>query len=378
MNNSKKHSKHIIVTKPNGGRYHRNEWCLIGAPCDTIANLCTDINSILQNQLNIGYLDEAHQSNGSSEGFELTHADAINYTIIKNANALPFTQVKNLTHSLDVLLINGNHYRGEKQIVIIDEKKRLSLSKKLDRLTNVKMIIFQKSADEIYDFIQAHLPMQTIPIVAIDDKEKIASIIKDDFLQKTPDLFTLILAGGKSTRMGVDKGSIAYRGIPQREYQADIANQFCQKTFISITHDQDIVSKYEKLIDTFADLGPFGGILSAFRAYPNSAWMTLACDLPYLNEETISLLTKSRNPSKLATCFHNPDTGFPEPLITIWEPRAYPVLLNYLGMGYACPRKILINSNIEELKLNDCTPLKNVNDPESKNAALNYINSSKF
>ena len=92
--------------------------------------------------------------------------------------------------------------------------------------------------------------------------------------------------------------------------------------------------------------------------------MTLPCDTPFIDEELLNQLISNRNPSKLATCFHNPETKFPEPLITIWEPRAYPVLLQFLSMGYSCPRKVLINSDIEELTLEQPDKLFNANNME--------------
>ena len=67
----------------------------------------------------------------------------------------------------------------------------------------------------------------------------------------------------------------------------------------------------------------------------------------------------------MATCFHNPDTKFPEPLITIWEPRAYPVLLEFLSQGYSCPRKVLINTDIEEIHVEEVAFMENVNDPQA-------------
>ena len=69
----------------------------------------------------------------------------------------------------------------------------------------------------------------------------------------------------------------------------------------------------------------------------------------------------NRDPGKLATCFYNPDTDFPEPLITIWEPRAYPVMLQFLAQGYSCPRKVLINSDVKLIKEIDKNAFFNVN-----------------
>ena len=54
---------------------------------------------------------------------------------------------------------------------------------------------------------------------------------------------------------------------------------------------------------------------------------------------------------------------FVEPLITIYEPKAYPVLLQYLAQGYSCPRKMLINSDVEIIEVDDSL-IRNINTPE--------------
>ena len=51
-----------------------------------------------------------------------------------------------------------------------------------------------------------------------------------------------------------------------------------------------------------------------------------------------------------------------EPLITIWEPKAYPILLGYLAQGYSCPRKVLINSSVEIVEVEDDL-IRNINTP---------------
>jgi molybdopterin-guanine dinucleotide biosynthesis protein A len=40
-------------------------------------------------------------------------------------------------------------------------------------------------------------------------------------------------------------------------------------------------------------------------------------------------------------------------------------MLNFLAQGYSCPRKVLINSEIELLKLENVKVLLNVNDAEA-------------
>ncbi|RMG81285.1 MAG: molybdopterin-guanine dinucleotide biosynthesis protein MobA, partial [Bacteroidetes bacterium] len=174
-----------------------------------------------------------------------------------------------------------------------------------------------------------------------------------------PPLAGLVLAGGKSERMGRDKGDISYHGKPQRDHLFELLRPVCASVFVSLREGQAGPENLPVLYDSFAGLGPFGAILSAFRAFPNHAWLVVACDLPLLDKLAIDFLTQNRNPSAVATAFHNPATGFPDPLITIWEPKSYPILLQFLAQGYSCPRKVLINSEIETLQAPDPEILRN-------------------
>ena len=124
-------------------------------------------------------------------------------------------------------------------------------------------------------------------------------------------LHGLVLAGGKSQRMGHDKTVIDYHGIPHWQYLASRISSYCDSVFISKRADQEKLSDdaYPRLDDAFAGLGPFGGIVSAFKEYPNHAWLVVASDLP-LADRAIEHLVANRNPTKLATAFHNETTGF--------------------------------------------------------------------
>jgi molybdopterin-guanine dinucleotide biosynthesis protein A len=146
----------------------------------------------------------------------------------------------------------------------------------------------------------------------------------------------------------------------------DMLKPFCKEVFISCREDQrqEIDAGYSTLTDTFTGLGPYGAILSAFREKPDNAWLVVACDLPLLNEKTLKYLIDNRNSSSVATAYQSSFDDFPEPLITIWEPKSYQVLLSFLAQGYSCPRKVLINSDITLLNASTPDDLTNVNTPE--------------
>jgi molybdenum cofactor guanylyltransferase len=177
----------------------------------------------------------------------------------------------------------------------------------------------------------------------------------------------LALAGGKSSRLGRDKTVMHWHGIQQQYYVADLLKPFCEEVYISKRKEQvnELNSGYKILVDTYEGIGPYGAILSAFQFQQESAWLVVACDLPLLDTSTLSYLLENRDADKMATTFQSPHDGLPEPLITIWEPKSYGILLGFLSNGDTCPRKALIKANdacILQPPRTDA--LLNVNTPE--------------
>ena len=217
--------------------------------------------------------------------------------------------------------------------------------------------------------------LQSVPIFKISDIDSIIAWFTQRIQDKVAPVNGLILAGGRSTRMRQDKSQLNYHGKPQVQYVHEILERFCTEVFLSCRPDQkdNLVDSLNPLEDKFIGLGPFGGILSAFQYDPNSAWLVVACDLPFVNESTIQSLIESRDPSKMATAFRNPENQWPEPLISLWEPKIYPQALQFLGLGYSCPRKTLINSDINLIEPNDFEELTNVNTPEELELAKNRL-----
>ncbi len=374
LKETKKHKKHTALTKPLGGDFHQNEWALLGAPCSVINKFANDLGVLLSKNRKVGYVDASHEEVETEHPFDIYYHDKQAFAQIDTHTAFAEKQNRKHFSSLDLLLINGNHFKGDKQIVFINDKKKESLNRKLDRLTDLRMVIVENHKQDIHDFIKP-LVTEQVAIFKITELKEILNSIIHDCKRYIPKLNGLVLAGGKSSRMGKDKGTLMYHDKPQREYEADLLKGFCEGVFLSLSQNQKIdgSESYPIIKDSFIGLGPYGAILSAFRAYPNQAWLTVACDLSLLNNESLSLLVEKRNPSKLATCFHNPDTNFPEPLITIWEPRAYPVLLEFLSHGYSCPRKVLINTEIEEIHVDQVEFMANVNDPKTYELILGKI-----
>lgn len=387
----KKHQKHANLTKPNFGNFGRNEWAIIGTPCGKIQKLAFTLIEQLSKEYKVSYVDADHQSGDAEQdegrnpksamayGASLEYTDKITFHRFDQEAKLDTYQYRQLFNEQDLVLVNGNHFKAKNQIVVIDPKKAKSLERKLDRLTNVQLILLNGEGLSIYPFLKNHLnEIEKIPVLLLDDIEAIAEFLHTKMREAIPPIYGLVLAGGKSQRMGEDKGLIDYHGKPQREYMADLLDSLCDKTFLSCRPDQvDLLdSNYSALPDQFLGLGPFGAIASAFLQHPNRAWLVVACDLPLLNQSTLQQLIDHRDPSKIATAFNSPVNEFPEPLIAIWEPKSYLVLLQFLTQGYSCPRKVLINSDVQLIDAAKPEALSNVNKPEELDEIKKLIGAS--
>lgn len=179
-------------------------------------------------------------------------------------------------------------------------------------------------------------------------------------------VYGLLLSGGASQRMQRDKAQLNYAGEPQLLRAWRALSAVTERAFVSVREaqrDDPLRAQLPQLVDSYDAVGPVAGILSAQDAYPEAAWLVIACDLPRLDEATLRSLLASRDPSKEATAFTSRFDQLPEPLCAIWEPSSHTRLKQRYDNGSYCPRKALIQSDILLLPAPGAA-LDNVNTPE--------------
>jgi molybdopterin-guanine dinucleotide biosynthesis protein A len=386
IENSAPRTKHAALTRPDIGEFARNELAFLGAPCGDIQRLAARLTAALAPRHQVGYVDADHASGDADTaqvlspllqaGAAVEVTDKIHFRRRDEQRQLDRFSQPELLAGANLVLVNGNHFRARHQIVLIDPRK--SLAHKLEKLTDVQAFVLAEGITEVPDYLLAHLPNAAqLPRFALADTAGLAAWVEQWLQARQAPLRGLVLAGGLSQRMQTDKGRLRYgaQGREQREVAAALLAEVCQDVFVSCRAEQatELPSGLQPLPDTFLGLGPVGGILSAFQRDPNAAWLVLACDLPFLTATTLRELVAGRQPSRLATAFRSPDNEFPEPLITIFEPRAYPELLRFLSLGYSCPRKMLINSDVEVLPTPTAGELRNVNTPAQREEAQSEL-----
>ena len=172
--------------------------------------------------------------------------------------------------------------------------------------------------------------------------------------------------------MGEEKALIHYGGEPQIARAAALLREVCDDVYVSARADQEHIAQAAgtKLIpDQFTGIGPVAGILSAMRAHPDAAWFVLACDMPRLDDTTVTLLACERGPSCYATAFVNAE-GRIEPLCAIYEPKARPLLEESVRAGNRSLRAWLESAPIRRVAAPNAETFWSVNSPTERADAM--------
>jgi len=176
----------------------------------------------------------------------------------------------------------------------------------------------------------------------------------------------LVLSGGRSSRMGRDKALLRSDGQTQLARMVELLGRHVERVFVSARPDQaddPERSRYDLVVDRYADIGPVAGILSAFDMNPDVAWLVVACDLPNVDDQAIESLLAGRCNGRPFTAYRSSHDGLPEPLCAIYAPSARAVVEEFVKDGITCPRKMMIRAEADLLEQPRPDALDNVNTP---------------
>lgn len=187
-------------------------------------------------------------------------------------------------------------------------------------------------------------------------------------------LYGLVLAGGKSRRMGQDKARLRRGGQSQLAYIAQLLEPLVERVFVSTRAQQQEEPerrRFDRIVDRYQGMGPVAGILSAMDEYPDVDWLVVACDLPNVDASTVSHLLDHRSQDQPFSAYISSHDGLPEPLCAVYTSASAEIVRGFVADGMPCPRKMLIRSDTLLLEQPDPRSLDNVNTPDDlKNSCL--------
>jgi molybdopterin-guanine dinucleotide biosynthesis protein A len=100
----------------------------------------------------------------------------------------------------------------------------------------------------------------------------------------------IVLAGGKSSRMGHNKGLTEFRGKKLIEYPLSLLEFYCNELIISSNSPEYQQFGFPVVPDEVSDKGPLSGLVSALKKSSADWNIVLPCDMPFINRNLIDAL----------------------------------------------------------------------------------------
>ena len=175
----------------------------------------------------------------------------------------------------------------------------------------------------------------------------------------------ILLCGGRSRRMGQDKGSMSLNGKPMiihvLETIAAVADEI-----IVVLRNKDQVDKYKKIInhlksdktninivtDILKDKGPLEGILTGLNNITSDKAMVVPCDSPFISENFVNKMFLYSNESNFDAFVPKwPDDNL-EPLHSIYKKDIKSEILKLLKEDIRDVKSLLMELNVKYIDVN--------------------------
>ena len=188
----------------------------------------------------------------------------------------------------------------------------------------------------------------------------------------------VILAGGKSSRFGINKAFVEINGSRLIDRVTGLLSAIFKRTILitNSPHDYSYLGLpiYEDLI---RGLGPIGGIFTGLENIHDEAGFFIACDMPFVSEDLIRYIVSVRGDYDAVV----PKIDWKmEPLHALYTKSCLPVIKELIAAGIYQTIKSFYKLNVRyvneaEIKANDpqMRSFLNVNRPEELVDTLNRV-----
>jgi molybdopterin-guanine dinucleotide biosynthesis protein A len=149
-----------------------------------------------------------------------------------------------------------------------------------------------------------------------------------------PAYAAIIVAGGKSTRLGRDKASALLLGRPLLQHVLDRVGGVVQEAIIVRAAGQNLPSlamsiPLRVVEDRYPNTGPLGGICTGLMATDASRSIAVACDMPLLSTRLVAELFRQSEDVDVVM----PVREYPEPLHAVYSAACIPPMRDRLRSG---------------------------------------------
>jgi len=133
-------------------------------------------------------------------------------------------------------------------------------------------------------------------------------------LNKT--ITAIVLAGGKSSRMGTDKGLVEFEGHPLVTYVIHQLQKITSRIFIITQHGAYEQFNLPCYPDIYAEKGPLAGIYTGLHYSQTDKNLVVGCDMPFLTTDLLTALVNAAGKEDALITEHK---GKAEPLCSVYD-----------------------------------------------------------
>lgn len=142
------------------------------------------------------------------------------------------------------------------------------------------------------------------------------------------DITGIVLAGGKSSRMGSDKSLLSWKGITLIERAIQLLKPLCSKVIISSNNFVYDFTGCETWHDEISIQAAVIGIYSCLKRSATEVNIVLSCDMPFVSTELLKHLLGCSATHAVVVPVHE---GFVEPLCGIYKKSIITGLEGYIA-----------------------------------------------
>ncbi len=188
---------------------------------------------------------------------------------------------------------------------------------------------------------------------------------------KRENITGIVLAGGRGSRLGQEKGLCLFREKPLVHYALDILKPLCGTLLISANRHMDDYQQYGVPVirDETQDIGPLGGILSCLKQSHTQHNLILSCDTPFVNAQIFSRLIDNIKNFQVVAPAH--ETFLIEPLSAYYATNIIGTIENQIRKGDYKIMHLLKQARFNSVSFDETLPFYseltflNINTPDA-------------
>ncbi len=187
------------------------------------------------------------------------------------------------------------------------------------------------------------------------------------------DITGIILAGGKSSRMGTEKGLLLLEGKPFVQHIVEALQPIAKEIIIVSSNSEYDTFGVKRIEDIIPESGPIAGLHTGLTNSETKNNLVVSCDVPLVTTSLLRKLFQFETEDYDIVQFEAERKTIP--LIALYKKRCAQKCLKLLSKGEKRLRKLVSESNTKTILVEekDLPLIKNINAIEDLNTITNAI-----